>query len=137
MLVAATGQLFGTDQDRGVFRTLDGGASFQLVNAWSDYYSNPVYMLHADIPGIDPKAIEIDLQGQVLTIRAERTEPQRGDDVKVLRSGTAYGRMQQSIQLPVHVNPDGVKAKADHGVMTIRLPKSSEHIGRRIPIEGK
>ena len=94
-------------------------------------------IVEADVPGIDPKNIEIDLQGQVLTIRAERMEPDRGNDMKVLRSGTAYGRMQQSMQLPVRVDPDKVKAKADHGVMTIRLAKASEHVGRRIAVEGK
>ena len=93
-------------------------------------------IIEADIPGIDPKSVEVDLQGQVLTIRAERSEPERGDDVKVLRQGTAYGTMQQSMQLPVHVDADKVKATADHGVMTIRLAKATEHVGRRIAVEG-
>jgi len=94
-------------------------------------------IVEADIPGIDPKSVDVDLQGQTLTIRAERKEPKREEDAKMLRSGTAYGLMQQSMQLPVRVDPDKVKASATNGVMTIRLAKAREHVGRRIPIESK
>ena len=90
-----------------------------------------------DLPGMDPKNIEVNLQNDVLTVRGQRSfeHEERDEDTKVLRRETFSGRFERSIRLPGGVDADKVKAKGENGVLKITLPKAKEAIGRRIQIE--
>jgi HSP20 family protein len=101
------------------------------------YETKENLVVEIDIPGIDPKSVEINLQGQTLSVTGERRVPEFSEDVRVHRHEPAYGRFQRTVQLPVQIDPEQVKAKADMGVMTITLPKAREYVGRQIPIEIK
>lgn len=101
------------------------------------YETKENLVVEVDIPGIDPKSVEINLQGQTLTVNGERHVPQFSDDVRILRHEPGYGRFQRTVQLPVQIDPEKVAAKADMGVMTITMPKAKEYVGRQIPIECK
>ncbi len=92
-------------------------------------------LVNLEIPGIDPKEIEVNLQGDVLTVRGERKSEYEENKGKWLRREQVYGSFQRSVKLPYPVEADKVKAKTHNGVMSIRLPKAQEVIGRRIPVE--
>ena len=88
-----------------------------------------------EIPGIEAKDVEVNLQGDILTIRGERKhecEEQRENRYHLREQ--VYGTFQRAVRLPCHVNPDKVEASARNGVMTITLPKAAEHVGRRITV---
>jgi HSP20 family protein len=90
-----------------------------------------------EIPGIDPKDVEVNLQSDVLTIRGERKfERDEKQENRYHLREQAYGTFQRAVRLPCHVNPDKVEAGARNGVMTITLPKADEHVGRRITVSG-
>jgi HSP20 family protein len=94
-------------------------------------------VLRLELPGVDPKAVEINLQGNLLTVHGERKEASEHKDGTVLKRERRIGSFQRTLQLPYSVQSDKVKASYDKGVMTISLPKVEAQVGRQIPVEVK
>jgi HSP20 family protein len=90
-----------------------------------------------ELPGVDPGQVEINLQGDMLTVRGERKDERESKEGTVLKREQVYGSFQRSVQLPYRVQPDQVKAEYKNGVMTILLPKAEEYVGRQIQVEVK
>ncbi len=88
-----------------------------------------------ELPGIDPKTVQIQLQGDVLAIQGERKEERETKDAKYLKREACYGSFTRTVHLPYRVQSDKVKARYKDGVMTIDLPKAEEFVGRQIPVE--
>lgn len=88
-----------------------------------------------ELPGIDPKNVQINLQGELLTIQGERKQDEEFEKGKVLKRESLYGSFTRTVQLPYRVQADKVKAQYKNGVMTISLPKAEEFVGRQIPVE--
>lgn len=93
------------------------------------------FLIKADIPGVDPKDIEITMEDGVLTIKGERTsdkEEKRQDYRRVERSrGTFYRRFS----LPDTANADKIEAKGKDGVLEIAIPKHEKVLPRRISVK--
>jgi|RhiMethySRZTD1v2_1073278.scaffolds.fasta_scaffold420486_2 HSP20 family protein len=92
-------------------------------------------LAHVELPGIDPKSVQVSLQGDLLMIQGERKEEHEETQGKYLRREHAYGSFQRSVQLPYHVQADKVKAQYKNGIMTIVLPTAEEQVGRQILVE--
>lgn len=92
--------------------------------------------LRFELPGIDPKSIDVQLSGDRLTISGER-KFEKTETAKVLKREQVYGTFSRSVTLPYHVDATKVKATYENGVMNIELPKAEEFIGRQIPVEMK
>jgi HSP20 family protein len=92
-------------------------------------------VVHIELPGIDPKDVQVHLQDNVLTVSGERKSETEKTDNKVLSRETSYGAFKRTVHLPYEIQADSVKAQAKNGVMTIVLPKAPEHVGRQIPID--
>jgi HSP20 family protein len=88
-----------------------------------------------EVPGIDPQDVQINLQGDVLTVQGERKEVHESEHAKLLKREQSYGSFTRTVQLPCRVQADKVKARYKDGVMTITLPKAEEFVGRHIPVE--
>ena len=91
------------------------------------------YVLRADLPGLSDEDVNIQLQDNVLTISGERNtahEEQRGGYYRLER---AFGSFARSLTLPDGVNPDGVQAHFDRGVLEIRIPKPERKKPRQVP----
>jgi len=95
------------------------------------------FIVKLEMPGIDPKNVQLNLQGDLLTVTGERKEEHDSKEEKVLKRERTYGSFQRSVQLPYRVQADRVKATYTNGVMTITLPKAEEYVGRQIPVEVK
>jgi HSP20 family protein len=92
------------------------------------------FVVKAAIPGVKPEDVEVVVQGERLTIRAEclADEEHHGDNW-LLREQRA-GRTQRTITLPSAVSSDRAEAKVEHGVLTLRLPKAQEARPHRISV---
>ena len=93
------------------------------------------YAIRADIPGVNPKEIEISMDNNVLTIKGEKetkTEEKKEDFLRVERSKGAFMRR---FSLPESVNSEKIKAKSKHGVLEITIPKVEHHGSQKIRIE--
>ena len=95
------------------------------------------YTVQAEIPGVPKDDIDISLDGNVVSLRAEVKQQDRtSQDDKVLRTGRFFGSVSRSFQLPVEIDQAKARAKYDNGVLTLTLPKKTLPSGsQRLTIE--
>ena len=95
------------------------------------------YLLEADLPGFDKDAIKLSLEGDILTISAERSCDKKDDNKAYIRSERSYGKFTRSFDVS-EIDTDHIKAKFENGVLTLDMPKKQEEIpaNRTIEIEG-
>jgi HSP20 family protein len=88
----------------------------------------------AELPGLKKDEIDLSLQDGVLTISGERKNETETKEGETHRSERFLGRFQRSIELPVEVNPEGVSASYQNGVLTVTLAKAEEAKPKQITI---
>lgn len=120
---------------------LDGGRwgmaraqSFPPVNVWED--SERLYV-ETEIPGIDPKEVDVRLEGNVLTIRGEKKQEQEEKRRNYHYVERQYGAFHRSVQLPASVDPEKVEAGYHDGVLTVTIAKRPEATARRITVKSE
>lgn len=94
------------------------------------------YTVHAEIPGVAKDDIQVSVEGNVVSLRAEvQQKDEKKEGEKVLRSERYYGAVERSFQLPADVDAAQAKAKYDNGVLTLTLPKKQSSATQRLKIE--
>jgi len=93
------------------------------------------YLLTAEIPGIDPKEIEVSVTGNTLTLKGEKKVEPTPKAKGVLRAERTFGAFQRMVALPGDVDPGATQASAKDGVLTIRLPKREEARPKSIEVK--
>ena len=94
------------------------------------------YTVQAEVPGVPKEDINVSIDGNVVSLRAEvRQHDEKKDGEKVLRSERYYGAVARSFQLPVDVDAAQAKARYDNGVLTLTLPKKQGNKTQRLAIE--
>lgn len=93
-----------------------------------DVKENPdAFIVHAEIPGVPKENIQVLIDGNLVTLRAEiKQQDSSHKDERVLRTERYYGEVSRSLQLAQEVDQTKAKAKYDNGVLTLTLPKKSE-----------
>ena len=95
------------------------------------------YRITAPVPGFKPDQVEVTYHDGVLTINAQRTEPEKTTDKKgYLRRELAFGNLFRQIALGESVKPDGITASFEDGVLTIFAPVVPKSEPTKIPIKG-
>ncbi|MBT8062814.1 MAG: Hsp20/alpha crystallin family protein [Gammaproteobacteria bacterium] len=92
------------------------------------------FQLYVDIPGVDPKAVEVTLVGGVLNITGERDLPVANEEMVRRRMERGTGRFHRRFILPESVDPEKVKACDRNGVLDISIPKQARAQPRRIKV---
>src|SRR3954468_14887241 len=85
----------------------------------------------AELPGVKEQDIEVSLDDNVLSLRAEKKAERKEEKENTHFTERSYGMFQRSLQLPFTVNPDEVNAAFEHGVLTITVPKPKGREQRR------
>ncbi|MGP2439706.1 Hsp20/alpha crystallin family protein [Streptomyces sp. JW3] len=99
------------------------------------YRSGDDFVVHFDLPGIDPESIELDVERNVLNVRAERRSPApEGAETVVAERPT--GAFTRQLFLGETLDTDRVDAAYDAGVLTLRIPVAEQAKPRRIQISG-
>lgn len=94
------------------------------------------YLVKASIPGMNPDDLEITYDNNVLTIRGEiKSEEEKKGERYHMRE-RRYGSFSRSISLPTTVNPDGIQASYENGVLNLHLPKTEDVKPRKIAVQG-
>jgi len=91
-------------------------------------------VVKADLPGIDPKELDIRVENNVLSIRGERKFEKKVDQDNYLRVERTYGSFSRSFSLANTVNPEGIKADYQNGVLTLVVPKREEAKPKQIKV---
>ena len=80
--------------------------------------------LSVELPGVDPKDVDVSVENGVLSIRGERQFEKCEEGECYHRVERAYGSFERTFRIPSSYNAEKIEAKANHGVLTLRLPKS-------------
>ncbi len=98
------------------------------------YETKDAIMVVADMPGVDEKHVDIQLENDVLTLTG-RSSAEDVQDMGLLYRGYSTGDYKRSFSLSEDVERDGIKARIKDGVLRITLPKARKNLPREIPVE--
>jgi HSP20 family protein len=96
------------------------------------------YMITAELPGVDPAAVEISFENNTLTLRGTKTPwlvPQENEELRVYSAERLSGTFERSVRLPEYVEGDKIEATYQHGVLTISVPKAVAARHRKIDVK--
>jgi HSP20 family protein len=92
------------------------------------------YVIAADVPGVEPAAIEVTMEDGVLTIRGERPAEAPVQGHVLRRAERVAGGFHRRFSMPDTADPEGVRASTSHGVLTVVIPKKRSPQPRRIEV---
>ncbi|MET8468702.1 Hsp20/alpha crystallin family protein [Streptomyces sp. NPDC006422] len=98
------------------------------------YRDGDAYVIAFDLPGVDPDAIDIDVERNMLTVKAERRPLAKGDEVQVELSERPLGVFSRQIMLADTLDTEHIDADYDAGVLTVRIPIAERAKPRKISI---
>lgn len=91
------------------------------------------FVITAEVPGVDPNDVQVEIEDDVLTLRAEAREVREEDDGQVI----SYTRFFTQVPLRDGIDVGSITASSKHGMVTLRFPKQQqERSVRRIPVSG-
>jgi HSP20 family protein len=97
------------------------------------YRHGDSFLVHFDLPGIDPASIELTVEKNVLAVRAERGSPQAEED-EVVVAERPQGIFSRQVFLGEGLDPDHIAARYDSGVLTLTIPVAEQAKPRRVEI---
>jgi HSP20 family protein len=96
--------------------------------------TDQTFEVRLDVPGVNPKEIDIQLNANVLTISGERSEEKEEKGKTYHFVERSFGSFSRSVSLPSPVKEDAIEARYKDGVLTVTLPKTEEAKSRKIAI---
>ena len=93
--------------------------------------------MRAEVPGVDPKSLDIEIAGDTLTLRGERKLPELNEGASYHRRERDFGQFRRSFSLPDKVDGKKVEARCQDGILEVRLPHAEETKARKIAISSK
>ncbi|MDQ3039338.1 MAG: Hsp20/alpha crystallin family protein [Pseudomonadota bacterium] len=142
-----TGQGLAQDPIKQMFDRLVEGSLFQggstddssiVTSQWTprvDIKEEPNrFVLFADIPGVDPEQIEVQMDKGILTVKGERSIERVEETESFSRIERRHGSFHRRFALPDSADPENISASGRHGVLQITIPKRPETTPRRIQV---
>ena len=120
-----TQQLFGAN----------GTTTRPAVMPMDAYRAGEQFVVHFDLPGVDPTSIDLDVEHNVLTVKAERT-PTYGEDAELQVAERPRGVFSRQLFLGDTLDAERIEAHYDAGVLTLRIPIAEKAKPRKIQITG-
>jgi HSP20 family protein len=117
--------------------TTAGGQTSQLrrwIPAMDLVETEDDFVLRADLPGLTEQDVNIELEDNVLTISGEREAEHEERKEGYYRVERSSGSFSRSLTLPEGVDPEGIRANFDRGVLEVRVPKPEERKPRKVAI---
>jgi HSP20 family protein len=93
------------------------------------------YLLTADVPGLSPEQIDVNVEDGVLTFRGERKAERKDEKDGYRRYERSFGSFQRSFVLPKGIDAAAVEAQVEHGQLTVRVPKPALAQPRRVAVK--
>jgi HSP20 family protein len=124
------------------FRDLDRltqnlwSADTRRLNAFpmDAYRKGSEFLVHFDVPGIDPNSIELTVEKNVLTVSAERTRHWGDEAEEIVVSERPTGRFSRQLFLGETLDSERIQASCDNGVLTLRIPVAEAAKPRKVEI---
>ena len=119
------------DRAYGSRRRRGSTSEFPPLNVWSGEHD---VVVTAEVPGVDPEEIDVDVDGSVLTIKGSRAQPTVTENAAAHRRERSYGSFARSVTLSYDVDTEKVQAECRNGILRIYLPRPESEKPRRIRI---
>ena len=122
-------------------RMVDEGLVRPLERHWSgcgclpvDVYSTAdAFVVHADVPGAEPEDVNVTIEGDTLTIKAQLPEPLEGVEYSLQERDS--GEYSRTLSFSVAIQPEAAEATFEKGVLTLIIPKAEEVKPKTIKIK--
>ena len=95
------------------------------------------FVLKAELAGMKPEDVHVELEDDVLTIKGERHQEEKFETEQYQSTEWHYGAFRRSISLPRSVKRDAIEATYENGVVEVRVPKAAEVAPQRIEVKAK
>lgn len=132
----AMDRLFDDAFTRPFSQTRNGGSTWSSLPI-DMYQTNDDVVVRAVVPGFRPDQVQINVTGDVLTIRGEAQQEQENKDRAWHIREHRFGSFERSVALPARVVSDQATAEFENGVLTITLPKAEEVKPKTITIKAR
>ncbi|MBI9016718.1 MAG: Hsp20/alpha crystallin family protein [Phycisphaerae bacterium] len=104
---------------------------YPAINVWQNHDDT---IITAEIPGVKSEDLDIDVQGETLTIRGQRKIHELQDDEKYHRQERENSSFVRAIQLPYHIDVDKVRAKLEKGLLQLTLPRAQSDKPKKVKV---
>jgi HSP20 family protein len=124
------------DVDR-VFQQMVSGARDglrQMAIPMDAFRNGESFLIQLDLPGVSADSVELTVEDNVLTVRAERPAPARSEDVDVLIAERPYGTFTRQVVLGSSLDTQHIEAQYEAGVLTVIIPVAAHAKARRIQV---
>lgn len=108
------------------------GGRYPLLNVWT---SDDGLIVEADMPGVNPEDVDVNVMGDQLTISGKINETKDADSVVAHRLERPHGEFSRSLKLPFRVDNGKVSAEFRNGILRVKLPRSEEEKPRKIEVK--
>ena len=95
------------------------------------YRKDNEFVLRFDLPGVNPNDVQVQAEGNVLSISGERKSEEKREGYQE----TSYGKFERTVTLPQGIEADKIAARYEHGVLEIHVPLTAQLAGRKIPVQ--
>lgn len=122
------------DFDRMFDQAIGNGLTRRPSFPMDAYRRGDAFIVHFDLPGVDPDSIDLEVERNVLTVTAQRRwEPQEGDDV--IANERVQGSFRRQLLLGDSLNSDAIAANYENGVLTLTVPIAEKAKPRKVEIQ--
>jgi HSP20 family protein len=123
-------RLFGERNGNG-----NGNGNNRVFPPVNIYPGKEDVLITAELPGVDPGAIDINILGDTLTLSGVRKEKELGDGEVCHREERPSGEFHRTLELPVRVNAEKVEARYGNGMLRLTLPRAEEDKPKQIKVK--
>ncbi len=118
-----------------LFDSVWGGRQEAWLPAVDVFDTKDAVVLKAELAGMDPDDIQIEIEDNVLTIKGERRFEEKVDEERYYRVERRFGSFQRSLALPQGVKADDIAAAYEDGILEVRVPKAEEEKPKKIEVK--
>jgi HSP20 family protein len=114
--------------------SLGGPVTRALAMPMDAYRKDGSFVIQLDLPGVRPDSIDLTVEENVLTVKAERPAPPSSDDVEAVITERPYGSFTRQVFLGENLDSANIRADYDAGVLTLSIPVAEHAKPRRIEV---
>jgi HSP20 family protein len=126
------------DVDR-LFQQLAGagpGGSRQMTMPMDAFRKGDSFLIRLDLPGVSAELVDLTVEDNVLTIKADRLPPPQSDQIEAIISERQYGTFIRQVFLGNNLDTENIEAQYQAGVLTLVIPVAPHAKPRRIQVSG-
>jgi HSP20 family protein len=98
------------------------------------FRKNESFLIRLDLPGVSADAVELTVEENVLTIKAERPAPPSSEEIEVVIAERPYGTFTRQVFLGTNLDTEHIQAEYEAGVLTLAIPVAEHAKPRRIEV---